>query len=294
MTLMAIPNSWGWQRNTDTNTNDTPTAQGGVSLPRGATDGTTKGAWTNISTYGSDTTIDAECLLTDIQYGGVANAATALPACMDIGVDTAGGTSYSLVASNVLVGQSGVRPERGVNLLRLPLRIPSGASVAARVSTPNTGGLTGVHAHFYGAPSRPESVWAGSFCESVGIANDGSVPSSNSGTSITPGNSGAWGSWASLGTTVNALHFWQLFIGANNATLNTLYYFFELYFGDGSTYVPIIIKRLVQIENNERVYLTGVHRAVSVSVPAGSAIYARATCSGTTDTGLSIMALGVG
>ena len=294
MTLMAIPNSWGWFRNTETNTTDTPSPNAQLTtLPWGG-NGTTKGAWTNISTYGSDTTIDADVLFSRIHWHATATSGSATPTLMDIGIDTAGGTSYQLAISNVLVGGHGNRVDRPTFWLDLPLRIPSGSSVAGRCAAGGSGGVPGVNCSFYGAPSRPESVWAGSFCESVGIANDGSVPTGRLGTAFTPGNSGSWGSWTSLGTTVRNLYYWSLFPQCDNATMSALAYFFQLAYGDGTTFVPIIHRMTVGTTAGEQSHWMNGDRNSHCAVPLGSTIYVRGVCSGTADTGWNAMALGVG
>jgi hypothetical protein len=193
------------------------------------------------------------------------------------------------------VGQNAPRLEGSIGIVELPLLIPAGASVAARISS-NRGAtaLENVYANFFGQPSRPEQVWVGSFCESVGVPSDGSVPSGNLGASFTPGNSGSWGSWATVGTTVQALRFWQLYVAVNNATQANLSYYFQLAYGDGTNYVTIIPRLYAYTSTAEKIYFFKFTRSAHVSVPSGSTIYVRGVCSGTADTGWNAMALGVG
>jgi hypothetical protein len=303
MSLLTVPNSWGWIRTTETNTNDTPISTPGVALTAGAVG--VKGAWTNISTYNSVNTLDVECHFVTLEMHGRPTSTLSNAQLVDIGVDPAGGSSPTLVASNIAVGQSAYFADtEGVQVrAELPLCIPAGASVFARTAfSPNAANSAALIAAYFGAPSRPEAVWSGQFCESIGIANDGSVPTNCDATPVTPGNSGSWtgsigtaaGDWHELGTAAQNLRHISLFPQIRNATMAALHYFWELGIGDGATVVPIIKKIRASTTSSERVVWKGRQGGAFFDIPAGTKIYARANCSGTSDTGWTAMALGIG
>jgi hypothetical protein len=212
---------------------------------------------------------------------------------MDIGVDPAGGTSYSAIISNIVCGGAPAITAApfGGHHFTFPMFIKAGSSVAVRIQGSNaTAGTLRVSAVFYMYPSRPEAFPVGSFSETIGTITD------SSGTSVTPGNA-ADGSWASLGTTTNPLWWWQIAHQVNNATVTAEYTFIDLAYGDGSN------KHIIMRDMHAGTTAEKVGRAFASNnnffecyapVPAGATIYARMKCNNAPDTGYNMVAIGIG
>lgn len=209
---------------------------------------------------------------------------------VDIGVDPAGGTSYTYVIQNIAVGGiSGVTGLQGYRYV-FPIYIPSGSQVAARVQCNQASITVRVAAKFYGQPDRPEMAPVGSFSETIGTVTN------SVGQSFTPGNA-ADGAWTSLGTTTNAMWWWQLCYGINNATVTAEFTYIDLAYGDGSN--KHIIQRFMHAGlTTENMGHSGgnilVAPACFCPVPAGATIYVRGRASNAPDTGYYALAIGVG
>jgi len=209
---------------------------------------------------------------------------------LDIGVDPAGGTAYVAVVSNLVCGESALSISQGAQgrYFYFPLFIKSGSSVAIRVQGSNaTAGTVRVVLEFFGQPSHPELVRVGQYSETIGTITG------SAGVSFTPGNSGAEGSWVSLGTTTLALWWWQLGIQCTNTVISDAQSFFDLAYGDG-TNKDIIIQNLAIITATTERIGQGQAENCFCDVPAGAELFVRGSCSGTADTGWNAVAVGVG
>jgi hypothetical protein len=210
---------------------------------------------------------------------------------IDIGVDPAGGTSYTYVISNIAVGGTSAISGTAQYRFLFPLYIKAGSQVAARVQCIQASITVRVAAKFFGQPNRPEMVPSGAYSETIGTVTN------SLGQSFTPGNS-ADGSWVSLGTTVLPLWWWQLCHGINNATVTAENTYIDLAYGDGTN--KHIIHRVMH--NGTTAELMGHAGGGSLTsaissfcpVPAGSTIYVRGRCNGAPDTGYYALAIGVG
>lgn len=134
-----------------------------------------------------------------VQVAKTALSATDTSAVLDVGIDTAGGSSYTAKLSDFLCGfaddpnaNSGTG---GMQQLMIPVKIPSGSTVAIRGQTARA------------------SAQAASVRVQVAMATSGPLPgtlncttygvSGTTGTSVTPG-AGSWGSWTNIGSTLAA------------------------------------------------------------------------------------------
>jgi hypothetical protein len=208
---------------------------------------------------------------------------------LDIGVDPAGGTSYTALISNILCGQSGNAVDGGRKYW-FPIRIPSGASVAARIQGNNaTAGTVRVGATYYGKPTRHELVRCGSYSETVGAIT------SSGGVAFTPGTSNAEGSWTSLGTTAKDLWHFNLCVQCSNGTTTSLGYAFDLAVGDGSNKHLIIENQYASFPGTAEKHIQWINPFEGYwHVPASSTLYVRGTCSGTPASGWTAVAVGIG
>lgn len=248
------------------------------------------------SAEGSFTQIASSANIAQDIYGiylqihtGATSAAAKLHV-LDIGVDPAGGTSYTAVISDYVCGAAPSLSQAGAREVYFPFFIKAGSSVAVRISGSNaTAGTVRVAARFYGYRSAPQHFPVGTFSESFGVTG-------TSGTAITPGNA-ADGSWTSVGTTTNPLWWWQLGYQINNATITAEYTYLELAWGDGSN-KHTIFKVMHGGTTSETCGLAAqtsmLWHAAYQPVPAGTAIYVRARCNNAPDTGYQVGVIGIG
>jgi hypothetical protein len=116
------------------------------------------GAYTQLLAGAS---VTDDCYEFDLFVGTVAIAASARDCLVTIGIDEAGGTSYTPVWSDIVVGPAGVYFSAGAyNAVgfRIPLKIKAGTSVAIKASV-NSATLTAIVADciLRGRPTRPGS-----------------------------------------------------------------------------------------------------------------------------------------
>lgn len=240
----------------------------GTSVTPGASN--VQGSWAQLAA-GSD--IAAEVLWIEIAVTAGSTSGSAKPQLLDIGIDPAGGTSYTAILQDICAGNSCLYAN-GIGLeFGFPLRIPAGASVAARMRGGNaTAGTVRVGAAFYGRPSRPHLVPVAQIAETIGgdTANSGGVV-------VVAGTAPTEGTWTSLGTTTRTAWWWQLGIQFDNAAHPGAGYLIDLAYGDASN-KTLIIERAPFAGNSAE---AGVKpfRPGFRPVPAGATLYARAMSS---------------
>ncbi len=263
-----------------------PSATPGTSVTPGASNA--EGSWTQIA---SSANIAQDCYWLYLQVSGGATSAAAKPQLLDIGVDPAGGTSYTAVISNLAVGASPLLTAAGLRPFVFPLFIKAGSSVAVRVQGANaTAGTVRAIARFYGQPSNPAAVPTGMFSQTFGT-----ITNSN-GASFTPGNA-ADGSWVDLGAVTLPLWWFQLGYQIDNGTITAEYTYVEVAFGDASN-KHTILKTMHGGTTGETCGLAvvpclGLYEAYR-PVPAGANIYVRGRCNNAPDTGYNATVIGIG
>lgn len=262
---------------------DAPSTTPGTSVTPGATNA--EGSWTQIA---SAANIANEVCGILLWINGGNTTATQKDHLLDIGVDPAGGTSYTAKISNIVCGQSAAALNGGI-WFYFPLNIMAGSTVAARIQgSSGTAGTVRVGATFYGRPTRPEFGRCGQYSETVGTI------SGSGGVSFTPGNSAAEGSWVSLGTTTRACWFWQIAAQISNSTTTSLVYHIDLAYGDGSNKHMIIENRPMLLPGTAEQTSMPLDLQGACEVPAGATLYVRGACSGTAVTGFNAVAIGIG
>lgn len=264
-----------------------PSATPGTSVTPGASGA--EGSWTQIAS-GANIAQDVWALALRISDGATSTAQK--DHLLDIGIDPAGGTSYTAIVSNIVCGASSpVGAQGSGHHFLLPLFIPSGASVAVRIQGSNaTAGTVRVGAKFYGKPSRPEAMPLGQYAETIGTITG------TQGVSFTPGNA-ADGSWTLLGTTGKNLWWWQIAYQVSNATITAEYTYIDLAYGDASNKTQIMRAMhggttSEQIGDALKSNLNPYE--AFCFVPAGSNIYIRGRCLNAPDTGYNAVAIGIG
>lgn len=263
-----------------------PASTIGTSVVPGASN--SEGSWTQIA---SSANIAHDCYWIYIQVHSGGTSAAAKNHLLDIGVDPAGGTSYTAVISNLDVGATPTLAQAGNREYVFPFYIIAGSSVAVRIQGSNaTAGTVRVAARFYGYPSQPEAVPVGTFSETFGT-----ITNSN-GNSFTPGNA-ADGSWVDLGATTNPLWWFQLGYGIDNATITAEYTYIEVAWGDG-TNKHAMFKVMHGGTTTETAGLAVQTQMLACAaynpVPAGANIYIRGRCNNAPDTGYHATVIGIG
>ncbi len=156
-----------------------------------------KSAWQQVIAAAA---VTADCRWLYVEINKTCVSATDTSAVLDIGVDPAGGTSYSVLVADLLAGHAD-DPNANVGgggyvSYAIPIKITSGSSVAIRGQT-----VRGADADasvrvmlLGGATGTP---FAGATVYTFGISGTG-------GTSITPGSGASWGSWTNIGSATAA------------------------------------------------------------------------------------------
>jgi hypothetical protein len=264
------------------------------STPSGSAVGTaitpgnnTKGSWVTCIASGS-VTEDVYGIFIALNNAGV--SALAKNCIVDIGIDPAGGTSFTTVIPDLFAGNCGlsVAGSAGFITFYFPLFIKSGSTIGARASVNNaTVGTVRAKIDIFGKPSAPELFKTGSFVRAYGI-----VSGSSKGTDVTIGASSSEGSWTSIGTIAddNVWH-WQLGCGINGANYQDTTYVADMSIGDGSNKfivmqdVPVVVttseaigtritnNTTYQAANGATIYVRAVGDLASPDSPASFAVY---------------------
>lgn len=264
-----------------------PGTNPGTSVTPGASNG--EGSWTQIASSGN---IAQDCYWLFLYINGGNTSGSAKNHLIDIGVDPAGGSSYTAVISNLVCGCStGPNSGQGNREFTFPLFIKAGSSVAVRIQgSASTAGTVRVAATFYGHPTKPEAVPVGTFSQTFG-----SITNSN-GASFTPGNAGD-GSWVDLGSVTQPLWWFQMGYQIDNATITGEYTYIDVAWGDASN--KHLMFRVMHCGNTgETCGLAGqtqlAYPAAYNPVPAGSNIYIRGRCNNSPDSGYNATVVGIG
>jgi hypothetical protein len=201
---MFVHPAVGFQRVSGNNQGN-PVNAPGTSITTGASNA--DGSWTQLTFTELNPSGSAAALRHDVHLIELTvsnNFATTVDSstAIEIGVDYAGGTSYTSIISGILAGFIGnatmTSGSGGGRAYYLPLWIPAGASVAVRGR--NVTGSTRtvlVTMTVYGDPRHPDRWWCGQACDSLGYA-----AASSGGTAIPPSaTANTLGSWTNMGAT---------------------------------------------------------------------------------------------
>lgn len=245
------------------------------------------------NTYGSYTQLLAGASVSQDCYGILINvnsgavSAAARDILVTLGIDAAGGTSYTDWIKHLIASCcSPMGTMAGGMWYYFPLYIKAGTSIAAKASVNNaTVGTLRCNIWVFGAPDNPHNLRVGN-----GVDTIGAVTASSAGTSVTPGTT-AEGAWANLGSTTRDCFAWQSGFAINNATITALEYFFDIASDNNAN------PNLIQMDNvcwaTATEQLAFTQWPAFKEVKAGTPIYGRAQCSGTPVSGCSMIAYGV-
>ena len=226
--LKGSPNEWGLVISSVAD-GTRPAAAWGALLTPG---NNTYGSYVQLLTATSD-----ETYLIRIACHSFAASATARDALVTIGIDPAGGTSYADFIVDLAASCAPTYAQFiGIVEYEFPVRIPAGASVAAKATVNNaTVGTGRVSITLFGRPSRPELVKAGTFVQTFGA-----TPASSSGSTFTAGSTSE-GAWAQVGSALTApLWFWEFGFCVNNTVMGNTVHHVDIGLGDASNKKVVI------------------------------------------------------
>ncbi len=279
--MLAVPfiNSYGSEAD---NWDATPSTTIGTSVTSGGS-ANTLGSWTQVLTALSR---DAHWI--SIAMSGNQLTGNQRDVLFDIGVDPAGGTSYTAVKtwlSASCAASIGTSPA-----YCFPLYIPAGATVAIRAQCNAASIATKFAVRAWGDPSFPEMFPRGIYQELVGSITG------SAGVGFTPGN-GAWGSWQLIGTTSRPLWFWQFGVGVSSATMATESDYVQFGYGDGTNFRSIATHNISTstaeaINHNIKSNLNFPENLCHL--PAGAGIYVRGWATAAPQSGWWALAYGTG
>ena len=275
-------NAYSWSAGSHTTTR--PAAAFGASVTPG---NNTKGSWVQLMS-GAAVARDVFAIRLNINSANVSAAARDL--LVDVGVDPAGGTSYSVLIPDLLA--SCASPYNigsgGVNYI-FPIWIRAGSSIAVRGSVNNaTVGTFRASCRVYGSPHDRTRIKVGTYVEAIGVTG-----ASSSGTTITSGTTSE-GAWTSLGSMTRKSWWYQVGFGVNDSTMSALAYHVDLAVGDGTNKDIVIENALISTTTGERLNNAQASFGSGKPAPAGTAMYARVQCSGAADSNLSVAAYALG
>lgn len=255
---------------------------------------------TAFSTYA--TLVTAANITTDVYgillcFNNNSTSATIRNTLVNIGIDTAGGTSFTTRIPNLLIGSATAISGNGLGIwYYFPLYIPAGSSIGIQAkSTVTTAFSTALW--LYGKPTNPESVKTGTY-----VISYGADTTNSRGTSITLFTAAGTPGLAdynlfSAGTTTRDHWWWQIGFTQADTTMTAQFINFELAgsaaaaFGSSSFSIKdytFLVSGAEQISNNPNYYC-------DMFLPSGSSLYYAADTSITTaDTLPNMIVYGLG
>lgn len=236
---------------------------------------------------GASVTEDVWAILINVNSVGISGVARDMIAT--VGVDPAGGTTYTDTINHLLVscaapyniGSGGV-------WYCFPLAIAAGSSIGIKVSQNSTNG-TAVRANcrLFGRPVHPESTRRGTFVETIGATT-----ATSSGTSITSGTASK-GTYTSLGATSKPTWWHQMGYGCNDLSMSAGVLHADL--AADSAGARVLVKDFPVVTSaQEQVNNSPLTAGCVANVKGGTTLYARLQHSGTPDSALSLAAYCLG
>lgn len=283
--MLLVPQLNGFVASVDNWDASPSTTINGVNVTPGTSN--TRGSWVEVLAPAS---VTQDVYAIEIRVINGFQAGTSKQNLLDLGIDATGGSSYTPIVNNLIVGAQGAFNNVGVaaRAYTLPLRIPSGASVAVRIqSSDSVSTAQRVSVNAWSKPVAPGSVVVGSVCQTIGTVTN------STGVSFTPGNSGSWGTPVSLGTVAAGAWWTQIGYQIDNATMSSLAYYIDLMVGSSGNqrtiqrdWIATNINEYIQLFRQSNNTMFNCLNAVA----PGDQLWVRGMCSGVTNTGWNALA----
>lgn len=224
-----------------------------------------------------------------VGVSGVLQSGADVDGVGDVLTDPAGGTSWAEFISNLVCGFTGTSGTAPMGRwYYFPIWIPAGSSIGWRAKNTSASAPSGsqVVVYAFGEPNRPDMWWCGQGVEALGITED-----TAHGDRVTPGESGAFGLWTSIGgPTTHRYGSIQMGVGPSDGGATAIGYHWEMGYGDN---------RLPGSPTFHTNNTTGEQGArnfpcpIWCDIPAGTQMQARGKSSGTTEEDHDIALYGV-
>lgn len=216
-----------------------------------------------------------------IGINGISLSTVAFYALADILVDPAGGTSWTSLIDDLVCGFTPINSisQQMTLWYHFPIFIKAGSSVGIRARSSHTVASTAETKCVmwaYGNPTRPDMWWCGSKVESLGP-----VPATSRGTPFTPGNTGTFGTWTTMGTTTSRYGAVQYGINGSDSAMLAVGYYFQI--GYSSLILPGSPTMHVAGDTTEIYLPSGNWGPIWCDIPSGTVMQMRGTCSGTAE-----------
>lgn len=285
---MAVPSSYSW---TVSSINVHTLANPGVVVTPG---NNTKGSWVDLLDH-SLVTQDVFAMRVNVNSNAVAAQNRSL--LVDVGIKPNGG-AYSVLVPDLNCSRAPAGNSYAAAGLDwdLPIRVPAGHTIGVRSSVNNaTVGTHRAWVEVMGLPTLPHSLVSGSYCETLGTN-----AASSCGTDVTAfdnqfGVLTGYGTlYTTIGTTTKDLHTWIMALGRNSDTDVDTAVGANLYYGNGSIKVPLIVNTRWSANGSSQVLRLSRGTQMSRFVPAGSVIYAQIVAPVTLTVPFNVSAYGIG
>lgn len=228
----------------------------------------TKGAWTQMF---AATSFDVEWVV--VGFANSFGAATQTDALVDIGVGGAG--AEVVLIPDLLAGWAANSVGGGPRVFCAPLFIPRGTRVSARVQGLQASKTVNIPMWLFSG-SRDVSQPTFSKVDAIGVST-----AASQGTSVTAGNSGAEGSWTSIGSTT-ARDYKALYVLAQGTLADTnttaLTYHFEVGFSSTA-----LAEFFFATSSSEQTHGPTPSLPVFHHIPSGTQLQIRGESSGTAE-----------
>lgn len=210
---------------------------------------------------------------------------------LDIGVDLAGGTSFTAVIRNLQIGKAAPPTSLGGNIeYTFPFYVPEGATIGYRTQSATASKYAMISTFANGRLTHAESALKGMISETLGVDTATTL-----GTSFTPGNA-TDGSWVSLGTTSYDMWWWQPGYDINSSSVSAEATYIEWAWGDSSNKHRLF--RNMHAGGSWRLgWYTLEHLspyAAYCPLPAGTELWVRGKCQNAPDSGYNASIIGIG
>ncbi|MGE0362775.1 MAG: hypothetical protein AB7R67_18830 [Vicinamibacterales bacterium] len=257
-----------------------PTSTPGTTITSGGS-ANTKGSYTQLLAA-----LAADAYGVFIRLSDAASSSEDRQHLVDIAIDPAGGSSYSVVIPDLNGGNAPLIGNGAGFQYYFPLRIPAGATVAARTQCLTSSRTIVVGIEVDHRPTRPEGWPRGALVERVGTIT------SSRGVAFTPGTASD-GTWVSLGTLTRACCWVQLGYSLAASVANAERTYVDLGVGDAST-KRVLMRSIYAAQSGP------ILRAITVpnlvwskayhELPAGAELWVRGRCENAPDSTYNALA----
>lgn len=285
---MPIPNTWGGTLYSSPDGTRPATAFGTAITPG-------NNAYGSYATLISGANLTFDCLDLTVVVNNVFISTNARDCIVSLGIDPAGGTSYTSIADLVCGPASGYQfGSDGMigTAFRFPLWLRSGTSIGVAASV-NSSLLFNLNAFckVRGLPSMPHALWVGSYIDQYGVS-----VATSAGTAFTPGGVSE-GVYTQIGTLSRPAYAFEFGMGVNDATMSQSNLDVDVAIGatgDTSTANKLIVIPNATVSTSALESISKPYAVEYGNGATGAGLYLRAQLGGTIDSNYSVAIYAIG